>query len=151
MDKIHDSHQTHLAAACLLLSIAEADEILQQNELNTICDILKDFFSLTNNESSKSSTVEIDGSSTVFPISMAAAEILRESGAATVIPPEAPKLLSEKIIQLSSNPKACHEMGKTGKNFVEKYYNRHGLAGRYLEIMESSIQQGKFVEQHAKG
>ena len=53
MDKIHDSHQTHLAAACLLLSIAEADEILQQNELNTICDILKDFFSLTNNESSK--------------------------------------------------------------------------------------------------
>ena len=53
MDKIHDSHQTHLAAACLLLSIAEADEILQQNELDTICDILKDFFSLTNNESSK--------------------------------------------------------------------------------------------------
>ena len=53
MDKINDSHQTHLAAACLLLSIAEADEILQQNELDTICDILKDFFSLTNNESSK--------------------------------------------------------------------------------------------------
>ena len=51
MDKINDSHQTHLAAACLLLSIAEADETLQQNELDTICDILKDFFSLNNNES----------------------------------------------------------------------------------------------------
>ena len=53
MDKINDSHQTHLAAACLLLSIAEADETLQQNELDTICDILKDFFSLNNNESSE--------------------------------------------------------------------------------------------------
>ena len=53
MDKINDSHQTHLAAACLLLSIAEADETLQQNELDTICDILNDFFSLSNNESSK--------------------------------------------------------------------------------------------------
>lgn len=53
MDKINDSNQTHLAAACLLLSIAEADETLQQNELDTICNILNDFFSLNNNESSE--------------------------------------------------------------------------------------------------
>jgi uncharacterized tellurite resistance protein B-like protein len=53
MDKINDSHQTHLAAACLLLSIAEADETLQQNELDTICDILNDFFALKANESSE--------------------------------------------------------------------------------------------------
>ena len=40
----------------------------------------------TNNESSKSSTVEIDGSSTVFPISMAAAEIFRDTNPEIQIP-----------------------------------------------------------------
>ena len=45
---MNDSHETQLAAACLLLSVAEADEILEKDELDTIQDILKDFFSITN-------------------------------------------------------------------------------------------------------
>ena len=50
MDKMNDSHETQLSAACLLLSIAEADEILEKQELDTIQDILKDFFSITDND-----------------------------------------------------------------------------------------------------
>ena len=50
MDNMNDSHNTQLSAACLLLSVAEADEILEQQELNTIQDILKDFFSITDND-----------------------------------------------------------------------------------------------------
>ena len=50
MDKVNDSHETQLSAACLLLSIAEADEILEKQELDTIQDILKDFFSITDND-----------------------------------------------------------------------------------------------------
>ena len=50
MDKMNDSHETQLSAACLLLSIAEADEILEKQELDTIQDILKDFFSVTDND-----------------------------------------------------------------------------------------------------
>ena len=50
MDNINDSPNTQLSAACLLLSVAEADEILEQQELNTIQDILKDFFSITDND-----------------------------------------------------------------------------------------------------
>ena len=46
MDNINDSHDTQLATACLLLSVAEADEILEKSELDTIQDILKDFFSI---------------------------------------------------------------------------------------------------------
>ena len=34
MDKMNDSNETQLSAACLLLSIAEADEILEQKELD---------------------------------------------------------------------------------------------------------------------
>ena len=47
---MNDSHETQLSAACLLLSIAEADEILEKQELDTIQDILKDFFSITDND-----------------------------------------------------------------------------------------------------
>ena len=50
MAKMNDSHETQLSAACLLLSIAEADEILEKQELDTIQDILKDFFSVTDND-----------------------------------------------------------------------------------------------------
>ena len=50
MAKMNDSHETQLSSACLLLSIAEADEILEKQELDTIQDILKDFFSVTDND-----------------------------------------------------------------------------------------------------
>ena len=53
MDNQYDSHKTHLYATCILLSVAEADEILEQNELDTICDIISDFFPLTTNDASK--------------------------------------------------------------------------------------------------
>ena len=46
MKNINDSHETQLSATCLLLSVAEADEILEKKELDTIHDILKDFFSI---------------------------------------------------------------------------------------------------------
>ena len=53
MNNMNDSHKTQLSAACLLLSVAEADEILEKQELDTIQDILKDFFSITDNDAYK--------------------------------------------------------------------------------------------------
>ena len=50
MNKHTDSYQTQLSCACLLLSVAEADEILDEQELYTIKDILQDFFSITKND-----------------------------------------------------------------------------------------------------
>lgn len=46
MEKTTDSVQTHTAAACLLLSIAEADEILEDSELQIVGDILQEFFKI---------------------------------------------------------------------------------------------------------
>ena len=46
MNNITDSTQTQLAAACILLSVADADEILEDQELDTINAILQDFFTL---------------------------------------------------------------------------------------------------------
>ena len=50
---MNDSHETQLSAACLLLSVAEADEILEKQELDTIQDILMDFFSIADNDAYK--------------------------------------------------------------------------------------------------
>ena len=46
MNNITDSTKTQLAAACILLSVADADEILEDQELDTINVILQDFFIL---------------------------------------------------------------------------------------------------------
>jgi len=53
MNNMNDSHETQLSATCLLLSVAEADEILEKQELDTIQDILKDFFSIEDNDAYK--------------------------------------------------------------------------------------------------
>ena len=53
MDNSNDSHDTQLSAACLLLSVAEADEFLEQKELDVIQDILMDFFSIKNDDAHK--------------------------------------------------------------------------------------------------
>ena len=56
MKNNNDSYQTQLAATCLLLSIADADEVLEKEELETIGDILQDFFSI--NEQSTDSLIQ---------------------------------------------------------------------------------------------
>ncbi len=47
MNKINYSNKIIESSACLLLSVAEADEILEPKELDTIADILGDFFEIT--------------------------------------------------------------------------------------------------------
>ena len=46
MNNTTDSTQTQLAAACILLSVADADEILEDKEIDTINAILQDFFTI---------------------------------------------------------------------------------------------------------
>ena len=51
MNNLTDSKETQISAACLLLSVAEADEVLEIDELKIISDILQDFFSINVNTS----------------------------------------------------------------------------------------------------
>ena len=46
MNNFTDSTQTQLAAACILLSVADSDEIFEDKELDTINAILQDFFTI---------------------------------------------------------------------------------------------------------
>ena len=54
-----DSTQTQLAAACILLSVADVDEILEDQELDTIKAILKDFFTIDEKSVELNSYVEM--------------------------------------------------------------------------------------------
>jgi len=49
MNNQNDSHQTQLAAACILLSVADADEVLENEELEIISEILQEFFTINKN------------------------------------------------------------------------------------------------------
>ena len=51
MNNLTDSKETQISVACLLLSVAEADEVLEIDELKIISDILQDFFSINANTS----------------------------------------------------------------------------------------------------
>ena len=51
MNNQNDSHQTQLAAACILLSVADADEVLEDKELEIISEILQEFFTINKNNS----------------------------------------------------------------------------------------------------
>ena len=48
-----DSYEIQLSSACLMMSVAMADEILEDGELNAINEILTDFFSITSEEAAK--------------------------------------------------------------------------------------------------
>ena len=48
-----DSYEIQLSSTCLMMSVAMADEILEDGELNAINEILTDFFSITSEEAAK--------------------------------------------------------------------------------------------------
>ena len=50
MNKINDSEEIILASTCLLLSIARADDFVDEEEAKIINEILQDFFDITKEE-----------------------------------------------------------------------------------------------------
>ncbi|RJQ53949.1 MAG: glycosyltransferase WbuB [Nitrospiraceae bacterium] len=66
-----------------------------------------------------------------------AADILTNSGAAMVIPPENPEELARAVKILKGDSQRRGQMGQNGRAFVEKNYDRKILAKRYLELIES--------------
>lgn len=68
-----------------------------------------------------------------------AAEILRDSGGAIVIPPEDTDELAKAIIEVRGDTRKAMSLGCLGREFVRKYYDRKALARRYLELITSAV------------
>lgn len=63
-------------------------------------------------------------------------QILEQSKAGLYIEPEDEQALYEAILYLYNNPEEASLMGRNGRLFVEKYFNRDSLAAEYLNTLE---------------
>jgi glycosyltransferase involved in cell wall biosynthesis len=64
-----------------------------------------------------------------------AAEILRASGAAVVVPPEDVDALVDALVRLAAEPSLRTELAERGRPYVAEHFGRRQLAARYLEVL----------------
>jgi glycosyltransferase involved in cell wall biosynthesis len=64
------------------------------------------------------------------------AQILREAGA-MVVPPEDAEALAAAIASLAGDPARRAAMGRSGRAYVEKFFDRAELAREYRKILEA--------------
>lgn len=63
--------------------------------------------------------------------------ILRDAKAAIIIEPENVGQLEEAILKLKNEPDKKLELGRNGRNFVERYFSRKALGEKYLSILRN--------------
>lgn len=68
-----------------------------------------------------------------------AREIVERAKAGFFIEPENEIQLKETILKLYKSPGKGRDLGKNGRRFVEKYFDRDKLANDYLEILTQSL------------
>lgn len=70
-----------------------------------------------------------------------AADILRRSGGAVVVPPEDSKALARELLRLYGDRVGMTKMGEAGRRFVIEEFSRRALAAKYNEIMQEAIDE----------
>jgi glycosyltransferase involved in cell wall biosynthesis len=76
------------------------------------------------------------GKPVVGAVAGEAAQILREAGAG-VVPPADSKALAAVIATLAADPARRQAMGRQGRGYVEKHFDRAMLAQEYRKLIES--------------
>jgi glycosyltransferase involved in cell wall biosynthesis len=70
-----------------------------------------------------------------------AAEILEESGAAVVVPPEDSAAMAGALRDLADRSEARRAMAERGREFVTKRFSREALARDYLDVLEDAVRE----------
>jgi hypothetical protein len=65
-----------------------------------------------------------------------AAQILREAGA-WIVPPADSEALATAIRALAADPQRRQAMGRQGRCYVEKYFDRGALARLYRKLLDA--------------
>ena len=77
------------------------------------------------------------GKAVVGALTGEAAQILEEAGA-VVVPPEDSVALADAIRALADDPERRQLMGKQGRDYVERCFNRTALAREYRKILDTA-------------
>ena len=77
------------------------------------------------------------GKAVVGALTGEAAQILEEAGA-VVVPPEDSVALADAIRALADDPERRQLMGKQGRDYVERYFNRTALAREYRKLLDAA-------------
>ena len=75
-----------------------------------------------------------------------AAQFLKEANAGICIEPENAEQLVQAVEYLADNPHICRSLGKSGYEYVTKYYNRDQLANKYIDMITRNIENNKLIE-----
>jgi glycosyltransferase involved in cell wall biosynthesis len=75
------------------------------------------------------------GKAVVAAVTGETAQILREAGAC-VVPPENSTALAAAIRSLAASPQQREDMGRRGRCYAEKYFDRTTLAQQYRKLLE---------------
>jgi glycosyltransferase involved in cell wall biosynthesis len=70
-----------------------------------------------------------------------ARSVIESANSGIFVIPEDSTDLREKILFLTDNSELAAELGKNGRKFVEKYFNRQKLADDYLDLLLSFIKK----------
>ena len=65
--------------------------------------------------------------------------LVEEAKAGIFSKPENPEDLKEKILTLKNDPQLCEQLGRNGRAFVEKNFDRNRLADRYQKILHRLV------------
>jgi glycosyltransferase involved in cell wall biosynthesis len=71
----------------------------------------------------------------ILGVEGSAAQFVTDANAGICIEPENAEQLAQAVEYLSDNPYVCRSFGKSGYEYVTKYYNRDMLASKYIDMI----------------
>ena len=66
--------------------------------------------------------------------------VVNEAGAGICVPPEDPQAIANAVLQLYGDPALRARMGKSGRQYVKRHYNRAQIAGYYEQILQKTTE-----------
>jgi len=66
--------------------------------------------------------------------------VVNEAGAGICVPPEDPQAIANAVLQLYGDPALRARMGKSGRQYVKRHYNRAQIASNYEQILQKTTE-----------
>jgi glycosyltransferase involved in cell wall biosynthesis len=66
-------------------------------------------------------------------------QVVEEANAGFFISPGHPEIMAKTILEISKSPDKLNQMGKSGREFIIKYYNRRDIANTLAMIIEDMV------------